>query len=428
MSRPSAAAQPRPHTISVVAVAVTFAGAGVTMASALSRMPEIKDRVDASPTQLAFALVFTGIGSIISMPAAGRLVTRFGTARVVGFFAVIASVGWSLIPLAGTVPQLAAILFMTGLGVGTWDVAMNVQGSIVEQARKQVLMPMWHGLFSVGAVVGALLGAGAEQWKISLAWHLPVLSGLLLVAVLVSCLVFLPNPPPEVTVVSSAEAARASAAAPKKQRKTGITRIEVLLGVIMLCTAIGEGAANDWLAVALVDERGAPGTVGALALAGFNVTMAIGRFAGAPIIARFGRAGSLRIAGLIGAAGTLALCLIDSTTVAFIGSAAWGLGFAIVFPSAISAAGETPGRSARAIATVSTIGYGGFLLGAPMIGTLAHAIPLLDALLVVPAFGILIAILAPAAKERGAAAEEQQAAAAKRAAAKQARLSDPDAR
>jgi MFS family permease len=173
-----------------------------------------------------------------------------------------------------------------------------------------------------------------------------------------------------------------------------------MLGLIMLSTALGEGAANDWLAVALVDERAAPAAFGALALAGFNVTMAIGRFAGGPLIARFGRARSLRAAGSIAAIGILTLCLIPDTTAALLGAAAWGLGLAIVFPSAISAAGEIPGRASQAIATVSTIGYGGFLFGAPLIGTLAHAIPLLDALLVVAAFAILIVVLAPAARER----------------------------
>lgn len=171
----------------------------------------------------------------------------------------------------------------------------------------------------------------------------------------------------------------------------------------MLSTALGEGAANDWLAVALVDERGAPAAIGALTYAGFNITMAIGRFTGGPLIARFGRVASLRVAGSIAAIGILMLCLIPGTAVALIGAAAWGLGLAIVFPSAISAAGEVPGRGDRAIATVSTIGYGGFLLGAPTIGTLAHAIPLLDALLVVAAFAILIVVIAPAARERRAA-------------------------
>jgi MFS family permease len=475
----------------VLAVAVVFSAAGIAMASAVSRMPEIKGQVGASATELAFALVCVGIGSIVAMPFAGRLVGRVGTAAVCRVFATTALIGWSLVPVARSVPELAAILLLTGAGVGTWDVAMNVQGSIVERVRGQVLMPLWHGLFSVGGVVGALAGAGAARWGIPLGWQLPVVAAVLWVLAMVSCGAFLPEPPDEKVVVGEpvggagsagtgpavggdggsvstgpvfarpdrasadglndvtadsgvtaghsgdansdstgsalarpdrartdaadpntanpgtpphsrvaagpdAEPARAAATAPR----SGITRVEILLGLITLGTALGEGAANDWLAVALVDGRGAPAAIGALTYAGFNVTMAIGRFTGGPLIARFGRVASLRTAGVIAAVGILLLCLVPSTGVAFIGAGAWGLGLAIVFPSAMSAAGEVPGRGGRAIATVSTIGYGGFLLGAPTIGLLAHAMPLLHALLVVAAFAILIVVLAPAARER----------------------------
>lgn len=405
-------------------------------------MPEIKTQVGATATQLAFALVCVGIGSLIAMPFAGRLAARFGTAKLLAVFATIAAVAWALVPLADSVPSLALVLFFSGVGMGTWDVAMNVQGSIVEQARRQVLMPLWHGLFSVGAVAGALIGAGAAALDIPLGWHLPLIAAIGWTATVLACTAFLPNPVTD-TVVASGQAGEAAsahtgavasgtaggggvsggvtggggepsggvpgggvggnggaagiAAVTKKRR---ITRTEVLLGLIMLSTALGEGAANDWLAIALVDERAAPAAVGALALAGFNVTMAIGRFAGGPIIARFGRVASLRASGSIAAVGILALCLIPSTAVAFAGAAAWGLGLAIIFPSAVSAAGETPGRASQAIATVSTIGYGGFLFGAPLIGTLAHVIPLLDALLVVAAFAVLVVVLAPNARER----------------------------
>ena len=91
---------------------------------------------------------------------------------------------------------------------------------------------------------------------------------------------------------------------------------------------------------------------------------------------------------------------MPSTVVALIGAAAWGLGLSVVFPSAMSAAGEVPGRGGRAIAVVSTIGYGGFLLGAPLIGFLAHRMPLDRALLAVAVLVLFVAILAPVARER----------------------------
>jgi MFS family permease len=167
-------------------------------------------------------------------------------------------------------------------------------------------------------------------------------------------------------------------------------------------TALGEGAANDWLALMLVDNRGAPPAFGALAFAGFNLTMAIGRFTGGVVIQRYGRALVLRAAGVVACTGVATLCLLNSTLIAVLGALAWGLGLSVVFPSAMSAAGEVPGRGARAIGVVSTIGYGGFLLGAPLIGLLAHWMPLDRALLAVAVLVLLIAVLAPAARERGA--------------------------
>lgn len=393
------------------AVSIVFTSAGLIMAAVLSRMPEVKAQVDATATELAFALVCVGIGSIIGMPFAGRLTARYGTASVTGVFATMAALGWGSIAAATTVPQLAAILFVAGLGFGTWDVAMNVQGSIVERVRSIVLMPRWHGLFSVGAVAGALLGAACARLTIPLTWQFPISALVIWLLVIGSVRSFLPNIRSERVVTAHENSYDVSRPEPRmvapstagvsaQPARRGITATEVLLGLIMLGTAVGEGAANDWLAIALVDERQAAPAVGALSLAGFNITMAIGRFSGGPLIARFGRATLMRIAGLVGAGGVLLLCLIPNTSVAFVGAALWGLGFAIIFPSAISAAGEIPGREERAIAAVSTIGYGGFLLGAPLIGTLAHAIPLLDALLVVAGFGIMISLLSPAARER----------------------------
>ena len=127
------------------------------------------------------------------------------------------------------------------------------------------------------------------------------------------------------------------------------------------------------------------------------VTMAIGRFTGGVVIQRYGRVPVLRIAGLLACTGVAGLCLVNSTLIALLGALAWGLGLSVVFPSAMSAAGEVPGRGSRAIAVVATI-----LLGAPLIGFLAHMMPLDRALLAVALLVLLIAVLAPAARERGA--------------------------
>jgi MFS family permease len=166
-------------------------------------------------------------------------------------------------------------------------------------------------------------------------------------------------------------------------------------------TTLGEGAANDWLALALVDTRGASQSLAALAFAGFNAAMLVGRLVGGSAIDRFGRTAVVRVSGATAAVGVLLLCLVPSLPVALAGSLLWGLGLSVVFPAGMSAAGEAvPGRGAEAIAVVATIGYGGFLLGPPLLGFLAESWGLDRALLVVAALAVMVAVLAGAVRDR----------------------------
>jgi MFS family permease len=410
MSKPIDAAS---LTGSPLAVAVMFFGYGFVMASSYSRVPGIRDQLGCTPTQLAFALVCVGLGSILGMPFTGRLVDRYSSRMVSLVTTFIALGGWALVPLARSVPVLALILLITGVGTGVGDVAMNVQGHLVETRRQKVLMPHWHGLFSVGAVAGALAGAFAASLGLPIGWQLLGVSAVFAVAMGLATTRYLPDaglhpsapPEPVKEPIFDEPQALASACSPMGQRRRStstVTPVEVLLGIMTFAATLGEGAANDWLALMLVDNRGAPPALGALTFAGFNVTMALGRFTGGVIIQRYGRAPVLRAAGLAACTGVAALCLVNSTLVALLGALGWGLGLSVVFPSAMSAAGEVLGRGARAIAVVATVGYGGFLLGAPLIGLLAHTMPLDRALLAVAVMVLLIAALAPAARERGA--------------------------
>ena len=398
-------------TGSPFAVAVMFFGYGFVMASSYSRMPGIRDQLGSTPTQLAFALVCMGIGSILGMPFAGRMVDRYSSRAVSLVTTFIALGGWALVPLARSVPVLALILLITGVGSGVGDVAMNVQGHLVETRQRKVLMPHWHGLFSVGAVAGALAGAFAASVGLLIAWQLLSVSGVLAVAMCLATTRFIPDAglhssaePESVKepIFDEPQALASARSAAGQRRRSTLTPVEVLLGIMTFAATLGEGAANDWLALMLVDNRGAPPALGALTFAGFNVTMALGRFTGGVVIQHYGRAPVLRVAGVLACTGVAALCLVNSTLIALLGALAWGLGLSVVFPSAMSAAGEVSGRGARAIAVVATIGYGGFLLGAPLIGLLAHTMPLDRALLAVAVLVVLIAVLAPAARERRA--------------------------
>ena len=325
---------------SVGAVNVVFACAGLTSASSFARNPSIRDQVGATPQLLSLALVCVGIGSVIAMPFTGRLTERFGSAAVVRVFATLSFLCWTAVSQVPNVPLLGAVMLLSGAGFGVWDVAMNVQGNLVEQRQGRVLMPLLHAVFSFGSVAGALLGAGFAALGISIKVQYPLVCGLATVAVIVATARFVDDRHPGSAV--SGAGGQAFPATPVARMR--VTRVEILIGAMMACTALGEGAANDWLAITLVDTRGVPEAFGALALGGFNLTMAVARIVGGRLIAQYGRVPVLRISGATATFGVLLLCLIHSPVTALIGAALWGLGLAVVFPSGISAAGDVGGR------------------------------------------------------------------------------------
>ena len=185
------------------------------------------------------------------------------------------------------------MLLIVGAGAGVGDVAMNVQGHLVEERRVKVLMPYWHGTFSMGAVSGALCGWLCVWFGLPLGWQLPTVSiGLMGVMGLAtthylqdriprSCVV---TGPFRGAVVSGSRTLPLSKSVTGQERRLALEPVIILLGIVIFATALGEGAANDWLALVLVDDRGAGPAIGALTYGGFNLTMAVGRFTGGAII------------------------------------------------------------------------------------------------------------------------------------------------
>jgi MFS family permease len=392
---------------SVRALTLVFAVNGFLMAQVFARVPALRDQVDASTGRLGLALVAVGVGSMVAMPWTARLCSRFGSPPVVLASALLSAVGWAGLAWAPTPGALTAVFLVVGLGVGVWDVSMNVQGNTQERRHRRVLMPRLHAGFSAGSVAGALLGAACAAGGIGVTAQLPLMSGAagLLVAVCV------PRFARDAEVHDRERVAARTGEGPGGRKRSRPGGIELVLGVLTFATALGEGAANDWLALVLVDERGAPAAVGALTYAGFNVAMTAGRLGGGALIRRTGRVLVLRLAGTSAVTGVLLVALVPSLAAAMTGGLLWGLGLAVVFPATMSAAGELPGRGAQAIGVVSTIGYAGFLAGSPTIGLVAERTGLDLALLLVAGVCALVIVLAGSARERrGQPAESDTAA------------------
>jgi fucose permease len=383
-----------------LAVLVVFALNGLVMASAISRVPATRDRLDLSSGRLGLVLLGMSAGAVLSLPLTGAVVTRLGARRTVQVGSAVCALGLVLFGVAPSVLVLLVGLFLMGVGSGSWDVAMNIEGAEVERRLGRAVMPHFHAAFSLGAVGGALLGALTSAADLGTPAHLVPLAVMVLALTVLACRSFVPTGP------SHTEGERAERPNPLAAWREPRT---VLIGFLVLTFAFTEGSANDWLALALVDGYGLSNSAGVLGFAVFVSAMTVGRVLGVRLLDRYGRVAVLRLTAAISVAGLLLVVVGDSVQAAMAGAVLWGLGASLGFPVGMSAAADDPAHAAARVSVVSSVGYVAFLGGPPLIGFLADQVGVRQALWVVLAVLALAVFLASAARElRPVTSEEVQ--------------------
>lgn len=387
----TAVTQVRRATVAVYAV---FIGSGFAFASFASRIPQVRDRLDATPGQLGLILLAAAVGSVIALPLAGIVVTRLGPAPTVAVMSLVLSAGLATVAIGytyGAAPVVGG-LFLVGFGNGTWDVAMNVEGAAVEQHLGRAIMPRFHAGWSIGTVAGAVVGAAMVALGVSVTWHLLVVAVVVALAVPWSCRAFLPPATPQTPT-------RAEDGPRRHPLRAWTERRTVIVGLFVLCMAFTEGTGNDWLAVAVIDGYGAAPALGSLTFAVFLAAMTTGRWFGPGLIDRHGRVPVLRGSALVALGGLLVVVVSPTLPAAMAGAALWGLGAALGFPVGMSAAADDPRHAAARVSVVASIGYMAFLAGPPLVGFLGDQVGVLRALLVTAALLALAALLADSCRE-----------------------------
>jgi fucose permease len=378
------------------AVALTFFLNGLVFASWVSRIPEVRSSFDLTNGQLGLVLLAIALGSVLALPTTGAAINAMGTVRIVRIGAGAATLGMvaAAIGLGDVLPLTVAGLFVYGLGIGVWDVAMNVEGAEVERGLGRTIMPRFHAGFSGGTVVGALLGVLLIELGV------PALAHLVGIVVLAIVLVWRTSPS-FLPVAERQEESAPSAARAWLEPRT------LLIGVMVLALAMTEGTANDWLAVALVDGHDVSHAVGVAGFAVFVLAMTAGRFAGTGLIDRFGRVAVLWGTMALAGAGVLLIVLAEQPALVVVGIVLWGVGASLGFPVGMSAAADDPVRAASRVSVVSTIGYAAFLAGPPLLGFVGDEVGTLKALLVVAVLLMPAALVVPAAREQRGARSRQ---------------------
>ena len=379
------------------AVALVFALNGLTFASWISRAPAIRDALGLSSGGLGALLMCAAVGSLIALPLSGAVVERIGPGRAVRGAAALTAVGLTVV--AAGIGAEAFVLTGTGLllagaASSTWDVAMNVEGADVERRLGRTLLPRFHAAFSLGTVLGAALGAACAAAGVGVGVQLAATAVVAVTGAWMGVRRFV-----EVSGTQAPDAPRASVLAAWRERRT------LLLGLMVVCFALGEGIANDWLAVTVVDGYGGSDALGALAFGTFVAAMTLGRLVGGSFLERHGRPAVLRcLAGLV-VAGVLLVVIGPGVGAAFAGAVLWGLGASLGFPVGISAAADEERMATVRVSVVSSIGYTAFLAGPPLIGLLADMVGIRGALLVtVGAMAVALTVLGAARPTAVAAA------------------------
>lgn len=375
-----------------VILTVFFALDGFVFAGWVVRIPAIKQQTGASASALGLALLGVSAGGVITMMLTGRLCRRFGNHPVTVASAALLSLSIALPPQTHSALALGLVLLLFGAAYGGLNVAMNSAAVDLVAALRRPVMSSFHAAFSLGGMVGAGVG-GLVAGRLSPASHL---LGLTVVGLLVTCAAgpgLLRHPAPE-----TARTAVRDAVPRRLTSHTG--RLVLVFGTIALCTSYGEGAMADWSALHLKQDLHAHPGVAAAAYSFFALAMTVGRLSGTALLERLGLTRALVGGATVAAAGLLLGALAPTVWLALAGFALAGLGLANSFPVAVARAGALAGPGG--VATASTLGYGGMLIGPPVIGFVADWLSLPIALTTVALLAAVAALIGYATRNASA--------------------------
>ena len=373
-------------------VAIIFCLNGLALANWIARIPDVKQQLALSDQRLGLVLLCVAAGALVAQPMVGWLIGRVGSRRMTTVMLIGFCLSIVLPGLAADMLLLMGALFIFGACNGGLDVAMNAQAALVEQRYARPIMTSFHGLWSIGGLVGASIGGLIATQGVSVRAHL---FGVAIVAVIIAVL-----------------ATRWLVVDDDVRHESGPSfalppRALVLLGLIAFGVLFCEGAIADWSAVYLRESLHSSPAIAATGFAVFSLLMAAGRLTGDALALRLGPALVVRGGGALVALGIGVAIVSDVPLIAIVGFGMIGAGLACSFPLILSAAARTPRVAANtAIAAMATVGYTGFLIGPPLIGTVAEAVTLRGALGLLGVVGVLVAVFGRAVERRPLAASQ----------------------
>ncbi|MBS0028393.1 MFS transporter [Chitinophaga sp. 22321] len=362
-----------------IAVSALFFLTGLCFSSWASRIPDIQQTLHLNDAGLGSLLLALPVGSVISLPISGVLISKYGSRQVLLVAAVAYAAVLPTLGLANTTWALSIFLVLFGFCGNMANVAVNTQAVGVEAIYNRSIMASFHGLWSVAGFTGAAFGGWMSGLHLAPVYHFLIIAG-------VSWMLILLTMNRLVMRVPNENNAHALFTKPDN--------LLLILGIIAMCSMICEGTMFDWSGIYFRRVIAVRDGLSGVGYAAFMSTMASGRFVADYLTTRFGVKKMLLISGFLTASGLLVAVVFPYFLAATFGFMLVGAGVSAVVPLVYSAAGKStsipPGM---AIATVSTIGFMGFLFGPPLIGFVAQATNLGIAFTMIAVMGAAIAVM-----------------------------------
>jgi MFS family permease len=364
------------------AVSIAFLVFGVTAGTVLPRLDTIKENLNLTDGQIGLAFLAFSVGAVVAAGVARLLLARGARkpVRIVVAFLCLQVVTPALAP---SFSLLVAAFVLGGVGAGLSDVLLNAQAVELERKARRPMINGFHAYWSLGAIVGSVIAAGAAAVDVSPLVHFTVV-GVALAVLSAPLVAAVPDTRGGAAVLVASGAGR--------------WRLGFAVAVVAALAFLGifvEGGGSNWSAIYLRDVGHAAQAVAALGFAGFTVAMTATRFNADRLTAMTGARVVAAIGGLVCALGFAVAVAFPEPVLAILGFALIGAGCAVMVPLAFSA-GANLDEAGNALSMVTAAGYAGSIFGPPLIGAaadrfglrLALVLPLVASVLV---FGIMAA-------------------------------------
>ena len=366
-------------------VAMFYFSMGLCFATWASRIPTIKTALHLGEGALGTILFALPVGQLTMMFFSGKLVTRFGSHRILPFSIFMYAFSLTNLGLAQNAWQLGLGLFVFGIFANLTNISVNTQGVYTEGLFKRTIMSSFHGMWSLAGFIGALVGLGMLTLELNTYSHFLIVATIMFFLVAFNFKFLIK--------------AKQSVFHQKKKIFRKPDRSLTLLGIIGFCSMASEGVMFDWSGVYFKEIIKVPGALAVLGYTSFMIMMASGRFLGDGLINKFGRIRVMQISGIMISSGLFTAVFFPFLIPSTIAFMFVGLGVSTIVPTLYSIAGKHPTiPTGEALTAVSGVSFLGFLMGPPVIGYIAELSSLRFSFAFIGIFGFVIALMVPRIK------------------------------